>query len=345
MRMLRIGVIGVGGIAQARHLPTFANMTDQVKIQAVSDLNQELAGKIAKQYGVPVVVENYEDMFEHVDAVTICTPNKFHADIAIAALEAGKHVLCEKPMALSAREAERMVEASKRTGKVLFIGFHYRFMKESQAAKKVMDAGEIGKPLVVRVEALRRRKVPGWGVFINKELQGGGSLIDFGCHHLDLALWLLGNPQPVEVSGATYQDLSTSGELVNTWGDIDANSFEVDDHATAYIRFDNGATLFLETSWAANVADDKESVRISGDKAGIDVFPFAVYQSKHGLLLDQVPNWLPGPDDPSVLQAANFVDSCLGIQEAIVKPEQALQTSRIIDAIYESSISGKSVRF
>ncbi|QDP41650.1 Gfo/Idh/MocA family oxidoreductase [Radiobacillus deserti] len=343
--MLRIGVIGVGGIAQARHLPTFANMKDRVKIQAVSDINSELAQKVATEYDVPVVVQNYEDMFDQVDAVTICTPNKFHANIAIAALEAGKHVLCEKPMALSAQEAEKMVETAKRTGKTLFIGFHYRFMKESQAAKKIMGAGEIGKPLVVRVEALRRRKVPGWGVFTNKELQGGGSLIDFGCHHLDLALWLLGNPEPVEISGATYQDLSTSGDLVNMWGDIDASTFEVDDHATAFIRFRNGASLFLETSWAANVADDKESVRISGDKAGLDVFPFAVYQSKHGLLVDQVPHWLPGPDDPSILQAANFVDSCLGVGEAIVKPEQALQTSRIIDAIYESSLTGKSVRF
>lgn len=326
-----------------RHLPTFHSMYERVEIVAVHDRKQESAEKIAEKYNIPMVAESFEEMLGYIDAAVICTPNKFHAEMAVAALEAGIHVFCEKPMALTGEESKKMVDAARKSEKILFIGYHYRFMQESQAAKQWIEAGEIGNPLVVKVEALRRRKVPGWGVFTNKSLQGGGCLIDFGCHHLDLALWFLGNPIPIEVSGSTYNELSKSRDQVNVWGAFDPETFDVEDHATAYIRFENGATLFLETSWAANVENDLEKIRVSGDQGGLDVFPLKIYQAKHGMLLDQVPNWLPGPGDPAAFQAINFVESCLGIAEPIVKPEQALQTARIIDAIYESSELGRSV--
>ncbi|WML38304.1 Gfo/Idh/MocA family oxidoreductase [Neobacillus sp. OS1-2] len=334
MKKLRVGIIGVGGIAQGRHIPAFLQLSNQCELTAVSDVNVERAKEIAEKHSIPYVFENYRELFSNVDAVCICTPNKFHAEITMAAFEAGVHVLCEKPMALSANECEAMIAASKKAGKVLAIAYHYRFMKEVQAAKKVME--EVGKPLVVRVQALRRRKVPGWGVFTNKDLQGGGSLIDFGCHLLDLALWLMGNPKHIEVSGTTYNALSKIPNQVNQWGTFDHETFNVDDHVTAYMKFENGASMLFETSWAANIKDDCANVSISGVDGGINVFPFELYSTKNGMLLNSEAAWIPGEEDPDLPQARNFIDACLGFEELVVKPEEALQVSQIIDRIYES---------
>lgn len=334
MKKLRIGIIGVGGIAQGRHIPSFRKNSDQCIITALSDVNIERARESAEKYNIPHVFEDYRELFSVVDAVCICTPNKFHAEISVAALKAGVHVMCEKPMALSSEECEAMIAAAKEEDKVLAIAYHYRFMKESQAAKSVMH--EVGTPLVVRVQALRRRKVPGWGVFTNKELQGGGSLIDYGCHLLDLALWLMGNPKQIAVSGSTYNTLSKMPNQVNLWGKYDHETFNVDDHVTAYIKFDTGASLLFETSWAANIKDDQETVSISGVHGGLSVFPFELYTTKNGMLFNSEAGWLPGEEDPGLPQAKNFVDACLGLGELVVKPEEALQVSQIIDRIYES---------
>ncbi|MBU8880153.1 Gfo/Idh/MocA family oxidoreductase [Bacillus sp. FJAT-29790] len=344
MKKLRIGMIGAGGIAQNRHIPTFLKLSDQVTIEAICDLNESTAKSVAEKFSIPKVFTKYQDMFGEVDAITICTPNKFHAEMTIAALEAGLHVLCEKPMAMTPEECQLMIDAANKSGKVLAIAYHYRFMKESQAAKRVVMENEIGQPFVARAKALRRRKVPGWGVFTNKELQGGGSLIDYGCHFLDLSIWLLGNPEPVEVMGTTYSELSKTPNQVNLWGSFDYETFEVDDHVTAYVKFDNGASLLFETSWSANIKNDEESVSISGQTGGVDLFPFQLNQAKHGMLLNSEADWLPGEEDPSLPQAQNFINSCLGIEELIVKPEQALKVSKIIDAIYKSSELGQSIR-
>ncbi|MCA1056587.1 Gfo/Idh/MocA family oxidoreductase [Rossellomorea aquimaris] len=343
MSKLRMGMIGVGGIAQSRHIPTFIKLSDTVSLEAVSDINASTAETVAKEFDIPRVFSDYRDMFEHVDAVTICTPNKFHSEITIAALQAGVHVFCEKPMAMTPEECQAMIDASKKSGKVLAIAYHYRFMKDSRAAKRFIDANEIGEPIVARARAIRRRKVPGWGVFTNKELQGGGSLIDYGCHFLDLSLWLLGSPKPVEVTGTAYNKLSRIPGEVNQWGDFDRENFEVDDHVTAYIKFDNGASMLFETSWSANVKGDEESLSISGETGGIDLFPLHINQMKHGMLLNSEADWIPGEEDPSLPQAANFINSCLGLEELIVKPEEAMTVSVIVDAIYKSSETRQSI--
>jgi predicted dehydrogenase len=333
MKKVRIGIIGVGGIAQGRHIPAFLQLNDICEITAVSDVFIERAREIGEKYNIPYVFGHYQDLFSQVDAVCICTPNKFHAEITVAAFEAGIHVLCEKPMALTAEECERMVAASKKADKVLAIAYHYRFMKEAQAAKNAMQ--EVGTPLVVRVQALRRRKVPGWGVFTNKDLQGGGSLIDYGCHLLDLALWLMGNPKHNTVTGTAYNTLSKMPNQVNQWGSFDHQTFNVDDHVTAYIQFENGASMLFETSWAANIKDDAEHLSISGVDGGLSVFPFELYTTKNGMLLNSQAAWIPGEEAPGLLQAKNFINTCLGLEELVVKPEEALQVSQIIDQIYE----------
>lgn len=344
MTKIKMGIIGTGGIARGRHIPAYQQISDMVTLEAVCDVNIDAAKAVAEEFGIAKVFSDYTDLLKEVDAVTICTPNKFHAEMTIAALEAGVHVLCEKPMAMSAEESAAMLEAANRTGKVLGIGFHYRFTKDAQAAKRMIEENEIGAPIVARAHAMRRRKVPGWGVFTNKELQGGGSLIDWGCHFLDLSLWLMGNPKPVEVVGQSYNRLSKMPNQVNQWGSFNHETFSVDDHVTAYIRFDNGATMLFETSWAANIKEDSEGVSISGEKGGIDLFPLELNQVKHGMLVSSKADWIPGEENPGVAQVTNFVEACLGNSELIVKPEEALQVSQIIDAIYLSSETGRSVK-
>nr|WP_312894955.1 Gfo/Idh/MocA family oxidoreductase [Paenibacillus eucommiae] len=167
----------------------------------MADISQTALDSVQSEFGIPAAYTDYREMLdkEELDAVSICTPNKYHAPAAIYALQKGVHVFCEKPMALHAAEAQLMLEASKAPGKILSIGFHYRHMAQAQAAKRVIAACEIGHVYMTRVQALRRRGIPTWGVFTNKELQGGGALVDFGVHLLDLALWLIGNPKVIEV--------------------------------------------------------------------------------------------------------------------------------------------------
>ncbi|MFQ3545493.1 Gfo/Idh/MocA family oxidoreductase [Halobacillus rhizosphaerae] len=344
MTKLKMGIIGVGGIAQDRHIPSYQSLDNRVELIAVQDVNEERAQQVADKFNIPKSFNRYQDLFKEVDAVTICTPNKFHAEIAIAALEAGVHVLCEKPMAMSTRECHYMIEAANRYDSVLSIGYHFRHMQEAQVAKKAMINQEIGEPLVARVQAMRRRKVPGWGVFTNKDLQGGGSLIDFGCHLLDLALWLLDDPKPVEVIGRTYDRLSKTPGQVNDWGAFDHESFNVDDHVTSYITFENGLSMQFECSWAANIKEDETKLTISGVDGGLSVYPFELYQTKYGELWDSTVKMRNEMDDPGVAQAANFVDACLGHADLIVEPEQALKVTKLIEAIYESSEKGTSIK-
>ncbi|MBT2216798.1 Gfo/Idh/MocA family oxidoreductase [Virgibacillus dakarensis] len=344
MMKLKMGIIGAGGIAQNRHLPAYRSLGDMVEVVAVQDVNSARAKEAAEKFQVPLVFEDYHDLLKEVDAVTICTPNKYHAEIAAAALEAGVHVLCEKPMAMTTEECRGMMEASEKSDKLLSIAYHYRHTDAAQVAKRAVLDGEVGDPLVVRVRAMRRRKVPGWGVFTNKELQGGGSLIDYGCHLLDMALWLLGNPVPTEVLGSAYNRLSKTPNQPNDWGIFDHETFDVDDHVSGYITFQNGVSLLLECSWAANIKEDTMHLSISGSDGGINVYPFELYRPKHGTFLTSEAKAEHNEQEAGLRQAKNFVESCLGKAEQLVRPEQAMQVSQLIEAIYRSSETGKSIR-
>lgn len=344
MNKLKLGVIGVGGIAQNRHIPAFQKLNHLVEIVGVQDINEALSQKVASQFHISNVFTEYEEMFSEVDAVVICTPNKFHAEISIAALNAGVHVFCEKPMAMNREECDAMIEASKKSGKLLAIGYHYRFTDAAITTHRAIEEGVVGDPLVTRVQALRRRKVPGWGVFTNKELQGGGSLIDYGCHLLDLAMWLQNNAQPVEVLGKTYNRLSKTPNQINDWGAFNHETFEVDDHVSTFITFDDGSTMQFECSWSANIKEDKIHLSMSGVEGGLNVYPFEIYQPRFGTFFNEQAYAEHNEDEAAQRQALNFVNSCLGLEDLIVKPEEAQRVSSLIDAIYQSSEEGRSVR-
>src|SRR5690625_161541 len=176
MAVLKVGIIGAGGIAQSVHIPNYLKSGFDVEIVGIADISLDRANEVAKEFDIPHVYASYEDMLAEVslDAVSVCVPNKFHADASIAALKAGCHVLCEKPPAMNAEEAAHMRQVADEAGKILTYGFHFRYQPEVETAKAFVDAGEMGDIYSARVQAIRRRGIPGWGVFTNKDLQGGG---------------------------------------------------------------------------------------------------------------------------------------------------------------------------
>ncbi|QGH33860.1 gfo/Idh/MocA family oxidoreductase [Gracilibacillus salitolerans] len=344
MTKLKVALIGAGGIATDVHIPAYRKVPEQVEIVAVADVAYDKAKTVASEYGIPAAFDSYETMLAEteIDAVSVCVPNKFHKNAAIAGLEAGCHVLCEKPPAMSQQEAKEMEDAATKSGKLLMYGFHYRFQSETQAAKRFIDAGELGEIYSGRVQAIRRRGIPGWGVFTNKELQGGGPLIDIGVHMLDTALYLMGYPEPVVVLGQTHQQLGTK-KGVGLLGEWDYQNFTVEDMAVGMITFKNGASLVLESAFAANVEKrDTMQVSLMGNKGGADIFPLKMYQEKHDTLIDITPAYLPEINAHQTEIHAFVVDCIEGnVTDRFAK--QGTNIQKIIDGLYQSAESGKAI--
>jgi len=345
MSKLKVGIIGAGGIAREVHIPNYLKCNDKAEIVAISDIVFENAKEVAEVYGIPNTFSSYHEMFAktELDAVSICVPNKFHVDATITALEAGCHVLCEKPPAMNVEEVNLMTQTAEKAGKILTYGFHYRHQPEVEVAKSFIDGGELGDIYSARVQAIRRRGIPGWGVFTNKELQGGGPLIDIGVHMLDTALYLMGYPEPEIVLGKTHQQIGNK-KGVGLLGDWDWENYSVEDMAVGMIIFKNGATLTLESAFAANVKE-RETMQVSlmGNKGGADIFPLKIYQEKHNTLVDLTPVYLP--DENGYLnEITRFIDSCLEGTPPISTPEQGLVIQRIIEALYQSAETGEAVK-
>ena len=251
---LRVALIGAGGIAGA-HMRYYQDM-DDVEMVAAVDVVLERAQKYCEEYEIPAAYADYEEMLRQVapDAVSVCTPNGLHAPCSIAALDAGAHVLVEKPLAMNAREGQKMLDAAEKNGKKLIIGFQNRYDPKTQFIKKLVDDGELGTVLYARVQALRRRGIPNWGVFGRKDLQGGGPLIDIGVHMLEATHYAMGAPKPVAASGSTYTYIGDKpSNVISNWPNWDYKTYTVEDLAVGHIRFANGAMLSIETSFAAHI--------------------------------------------------------------------------------------------
>jgi len=357
-KKLRAGIIGCGGIANNKHMPNLAK-TGKAEMVAFCDIVEERAIKATKEYGTPDA-KHYTDYKKllaenKLDMVYVLTPNKSHACITIDALEAGSHVMCEKPMAKTAKEARAMVEASKRTGKLLTIGYQTRFFAPSQYIKKTVERGDLGEIYFAKAHALRRRAVPTWGVFLNEEEQGGGPLIDIGTHALDLTLWYMDNYKPKSVMGNVYKKLNGNGECGNAFGPWNPDEFTVEDSAFALITMENGATIILESSWALNMidafeaksticgtkggADMQDGVRINGDEFG------RLYEKKPVLKGGNVAFFDGGSIDHGTFEQMTFINAITEGTPLIVTPEQACVVTEILEAIYKSAETGKLVEF
>ena len=338
-----MGVIGTGGIASSRHLPALAKQPD-VKILAVADVNEEAAKRACEKYNIPHIFSDYKKMLEmdEIDAVHVCTPNILHMPPTVEALNAGKHVIVEKPLARNAEEGALMVQAAKKNNKKLMVAQNVRFTAESQCLKRFIDAGDFGEIYFGRVWALRRRGIPSWGVFTDKEKQGGGPLIDIGVHALDLTLYLMGHPKPISASGAAYTKIGNVPGHVGAYGQWDHTKYTVEDYAAAFVRLDNGASLVIESSFAANIGEDRMNSSIIGTKAGAETNPLRIFGEERGTLLDMTPVHLPAQDSYEI-EVRGFYDSIQNDTEPPVTGEQALNVMKILDAIYKSSEEGKEV--
>ncbi len=358
MKKLKIGIVGCGGIANGKHMPALSRIPE-VEMVAFCDIIEERAQKAAKQYGTEdaKVYTDYKELLadDSIEVVHVLTPNREHCAITVDALEAGKHVMCEKPMAKTAADARKMLDAAKRTGKKLTIGYQNRYRDDSMFLKKACERGDLGEIYFAKAHALRRRGVPTWGVFTDEEKQGGGPLIDIGTHALDLTLWMMDNYEVKSVKGSTFRKLAEQKDTGNPWGDWDPNEFTVEDSAFGFIEMKNGATIILESSWALNTLDVGEAqTSLCGTKAGADM--------KDGLRINRIDYGKQSILKPDMnsggvaffegrragaedVEARMWIDNILNDTEPMVKPEQALVVTEILEAIYTSAKTGKQVDF
>jgi predicted dehydrogenase len=345
--LLKVGVIGAGGIARFAHIPGWKNLPEEVELVAICDIIPERAERAAEAKDIPCAYSSAGEMLAHhkLDIVSVCVHNSAHRDCTIAALEAGTNVLCEKPIAMNSAQAEEMIAAANKAGRLLMVGQNQRFASESRAAKRFIDDGLLGEVYYGETTTLRRRGIPGWGVFHIKKYSGGGPLIDIGVHGLDLVLWLMGNPDPVGVSGVTYQKFGKRQDVAVTWaGEWSREEFDVEDMAVGLIRLANGASIVLRMSWAANVEDDLSSTRVLGTAGGLKNPPFTLFRELSGTLVDTSPKWLPQVEQSHFEEMKHFAAVVRGEEELIVEPWQSLQVQRILDALYESAEKGQEVR-
>ena len=362
---LQIGIVGCGGIANNKHLPALKKLNGICEIIGFCDIVIEKAEKAAKEYGTSdaKVFTDYNEMYKdkNIDVIHVLTPNVVHCPATVAAFEAAKHVLCEKPMAHNTEDAKKMIDAWKKSGKKFTIGYQNRFRNEIQTLHKACEAGELGDIYYAKAHAVRRRAVPTWGVFPNKALQGGGPLIDIGTHALDITLWMMNNYKPVSVTGSVFYKLgnlpqATEGNMFGPW---DPKTFEVEDSAFGMIKMENGAAIYLEAAWALNVSESKEaSTTLCGTKAGAEVKSGMSYpvneliynRGHHGVLTEEkistagnIAYFEGGTGEPGCLEAKQWLDAILNDGDPLVQPEQAFVVTQILEAIYESNKTGKEV--
>lgn len=344
-KSVRIGLIGAGGIAQAAHVPGYKAQED-VELVALCDVVPGKAAAVGAELGIPNAYESYAEMLasESLDAVSVCTPNVAHKEATLAALAHGLHVLCEKPIAMNLAEGREMVAAARAADRVLQIGLHWRFTPEALVLKKFIDAGEMGDIYYGEATYLRRRGIPTWGVFTQKRFQGGGALIDIGVHTLDHTMWLMGNPKPVAVMGATYAAFGKRTDVAMPRGDWGTERFDVDDMGVALVRFETGATLVLRASWAGHIPGNTSGTRVLGTHGGAVMSPLVICKDEHGSMVDVTPTIPSTNVKPHTTEIAHFIACVRGECVCSVVPEQVLDVQAVLDAIYESSETGHEVR-
>ena len=357
--MINIGIIGCGGIANWKHMPSLSKLED-CKMVAFCDIIEERAEKAAKKFGDEnaAVYTDYRELLKDasIDVVHVCTPNRSHSFITVDALRAGKHVMCEKPMAINSEEAKKMLDAANETGKLLTIGYQNRFRPDSLYLKDEADSGTFGDIYYAKATAIRRRAVPTWGVFLDENEQGGGPLIDIGTHALDLTLWVMNNYKPKYCVGSVYHKLSDQKEQGNAYPSWDPEKFTVEDSAFGFVVMENGATVMIESAWALNTLDVREAVTsVCGTKAGADMADgLRINGIRKGRQYVLKPDLKAGGADyhgikkgemQADTEARLWIDAVKNGKKPVTTPEQAYCITRILEGIYESSKTGKPYYF
>lgn len=350
-KKLKVGLVGCGGMGNV-HCDAYKWMQN-VEVVALCDIVIDKAEAYKKNFGFDCyTTKDYMDLVNDpsIDAIDITTPNYLHSIIAIAALNAGKHVFSEKPDCMLASQAEEMKAAAEKSGKTLMVMRNNRYYNGSIFVKNFIEDGKMGEIYAGRCGWIRRRGIPGkGGWFTTKELSGGGPLIDLGVHMIDLSIWLMGNPKPVAVSGCTYtkfaNDEASADSVHAAYGEkVENGTFDVEDLAMGFIRFDNGACLQIEFSWASNIENEKKFVELRGTKAGCSIVnenDVYIAGEDHGYLYDLRPR--TSGTNGHAANLVHFVDVVLNGAKPDFEPIQGVNMIKILNAIYDSAKTGKEV--
>jgi len=347
-KTLKVAVIGVGGIANT-HMPGW-ELSEHAEVVAGSDVSAEILEDWGKKYNIKHLTTKADELINdpQIDIIDVCTPNMYHEPLSIAALEAGKHVLCEKPLAPTPAAIRRMIAARDRSGKLLMTAQHMRFHGDSRAMKAEIETGALGKIYHARGWMLRRAAFPSRSSFVQKKHSGGGPCIDIGVHVLDLTLWLMGNPKPVTVSGISRAELAHVPGVFTVWGGAGApEGWDVEDFAAGFVRFENSATLMLEMSWLLhhNTPGEDRQIWLYGTEGGAHLPKCEIYQTNRQTkqLYNRTLQITRDTVEPHALECIEFAQAVVNGTPSPVPPEQSLQVMAILDGIYRSQESGREV--
>ena len=358
-RLIKVGIIGCGGIANKKHMPALKKVAD-CEMVAFCDIIPERAEAAKVKFGTPdaKVYTDYKELLAdpEIEVVHVCTPNRAHSFITVDALDAGKNVMCEKPMAINTEEAQKMLDAKARSGKLLSIGYQSRFRDDAVFMKQEAEAGTFGDIYYAKATALRRRKVPTWGVFLNEYEQGGGPLIDIGTHALDLTLWIMNNYKPKYCLGSVYHKLNNDTNQGNQWGNWDPEKFTVEDSAVGFVVMENGATIVLESSWAINMLDTREAITsVCGTLGGADMLQgLRINGIRNGRQYTLTPSFDAGTttlfestpqENTAEREERLWIEAVREGKEPLTKPEEAFVITKILEGIYTSAKTGTIYHF
>lgn len=351
MSKIKVGMIGAGAIARTHC--NGVNKHAEAEMVAVADLSTARRNALKQEFGLTRAYKDADALLADasIDAVCIALPNALHAPFTIKALEAGKHVMLDKPFALNVAEARQMIAAARKARRVLTVGMNQRYTPDSQMIRTLVERGELGDIYHAKAVWRRRAGAPRFGTwFGDKRLAGGGCLLDIGVHLLDLCLYVAGKWEPVSASGAVYTKYGNRGIGEGGWGHSDRKKgkhrFDVDDAATALIRFKDGCTVDLTVSWVLQQAEaNMLDLELFGTEAGASARPARVFRfgkkpNEYEVVEPQgVPMARPACD-----RHVDWIDGILGVAEPICTLDQALTVQKVLDAIYRSSETGREVR-
>jgi predicted dehydrogenase len=340
---LRVGLIGAGAIARDQHIPGWLKIPE-AKLVAIADSSTAALDRVRHDFNI----EGHTDFRRVLDdssinVVDICCPSALHARVAIAALDAGKHVLCEKPMATSRADAVAMLTAARAAGKKLMIGQQMRFDAGVVSLRRSLESFDLGHVYYARGQWLRRRRVPGRPGFTQKELSGGGPLYDLGVHVVDLAWWLMGCPTPLSASGMMFNHLIKRPDLGTEWGSWDADTIDVEDFATGMLRFGGGSAMSVEVSWLGFQPEkDFSRIQLFGSKAGAIWPDCRLFGESNRKPWDvQLPR--SNGDKPHGDMIQQFARSLLDGTPIPIPPSQSANVVAMLEALARSAAEGAEV--
>jgi predicted dehydrogenase len=345
---LRVAFIGTGGIC-VMHLEAYSRLPE-FEVVASCDIKPERNAWFVQQPGMQNVRTylDYNEMLkkEKLDVVDVCTPNGVHAEATIAALKAGCHVMVEKPMGMNPEECAKMCAAAKKAGKILGVGFQFRYNSSTQMCRRAFDAGVLGDVLVVKVQAMRRRGVPNWGVFGQKELQGGGPMIDIGVHMIECSHYAVGQPVPVAATGMTWTYLGDKpSQVVSCWPNWDYKNYTVEDLCVGQVRFANGMLMQIESAFCSHIETNEYlNWQVLGTKGGFDFKNATLYHDLAGTMVNSKAGWLPTQEDtyPAMFyhKLKAFGDAIRFGKPLTADGEEGLAVQKIINGLYSSAEQG-----